>query len=150
MDERNYLRQVIVARRDLRMPSGKLAAMVAHASMSFICEQLKWNGYVAAPYGTVYIPHGEFTPEQQQWLTEVEPDNKVKPSQISFAKIVLGVDSEAELKALIAKAYLLKIEYHDVIDSGHTINQPGTLVVAAFGPTTKERLAEVTGHLSTY
>jgi PTH2 family peptidyl-tRNA hydrolase len=34
------MRQLIIARKDLQMSSGKLAAQVAHASMAFITERL--------------------------------------------------------------------------------------------------------------
>jgi peptidyl-tRNA hydrolase len=33
-----YLKQVICVRRDLNMPTGKLAAMVAHAAMTFLLQ----------------------------------------------------------------------------------------------------------------
>jgi len=36
-----YLKQVIVVRKDLSMPTGKLAAMVAHASMTFLLQRLE-------------------------------------------------------------------------------------------------------------
>lgn len=38
------MRQLIIARKDLQMSPGKLAAQVAHASIAFITRQMKENG----------------------------------------------------------------------------------------------------------
>lgn len=37
-------KQLIIARRDLNMSPGKLAAQVSHASIAFLLEKLYWGG----------------------------------------------------------------------------------------------------------
>ena len=38
------MRQLIIARKDLQMSPGKLAAQVSHASMAFITDMLRKSG----------------------------------------------------------------------------------------------------------
>ena len=44
------MRQIIIARKDLNMTPGKLAAQVAHASMAFMSTWIRnhadWSGYI--------------------------------------------------------------------------------------------------------
>ena len=39
-------KQLIIARRDLNMSPGKLAAQVSHASIAFLLEKLYWGSIV--------------------------------------------------------------------------------------------------------
>ena len=50
------MRQLIVARKDLQMSPGKLAAQVAHASMAFMSNQIRNNGqkYIYDNLGNYY------------------------------------------------------------------------------------------------
>lgn len=54
-------KQLIIARRDLNMSPGKLAAQVSHASIAFLLEKLYWGSkevrrsYVSASIETYSI-----------------------------------------------------------------------------------------------
>lgn len=143
MEEKNtnYIRQVIVVRKDLNMPAGKLAAMVAHACMTFLLETLPWSGS-PPPWKTK-----ELTEEQWRWLTELDPGLE---HQVSMAKIVCAVKDEAELLDVERQAEGAKLEVHRVVDCGYSHNKPNTLVAVAIGPDYPEKLAPVTGGLKVY
>ena len=138
-----YLRQVIVVRKDLCMPSGKLAAMVAHAAMTFIC-----NGIMPR----VWLPDSIellLTPIQLQWLTEVEPGLE-DLWQLSFAKIVLAVKDLQELLDVETAALSAGLDCHRVVDGGHSHNKPRDIACIAIGPDWPEKLHPVTGGLKVY
>lgn len=64
------------------------------------------------------------------------------------AKIAVGVDTEADLVALVDKARSRGIISEIIIDAGRTeFNGVATLTCAAIGPDTVERIDDVTGHL---
>lgn len=124
-----YLKQVIVMRRDLSMPHGKLATMAAHASMKFLADN-----------------YGNLTPEQMQWLTELDPGIEHLGQQ-SFAKIVVFVDSVSELRCVQAIAKQKGLTVGTVHDSGYSHNPVGTFVGVAIGPHWPEAFVGVTDHL---
>ena len=79
----------------------------------------------------------ELSPAEAQWLFGG-----------AFTKIVLGCDSEDELRELILKAELRGVEVSPIVDAGRTeFNGVATLTSAAFGPAYVEDIDEVTGHL---
>lgn len=122
------VKQVIVVRKDLNMRKGKIAAQVAHASMKFLVDNNE-----AVRGDEVII---KLTPAEAMWLTG------------SFAKVVVGVDSEEALQDLIFQAELADIEVHPIVDSGRTeFHGVPTLTCAAFGPCTTEELDRITGKL---
>lgn len=43
-------KQLIIARRDLNMSPGKLAAQVSHASIAFLLEKLYWGSKEVRSY----------------------------------------------------------------------------------------------------
>lgn len=143
MSER-YLKQAIVVRKDLTMPTGKLAAMVAHAAMTFITSRLVAS--VEPAEGFLVFPA---SPDERQWLSEFDPGLE-HLQQVSFAKIVLAVDSEADLVAVEKAARAAKLTVHRVVDSGYSHNKPGTLTCIAIGPDWPENLDPVTGALKVY
>lgn len=124
----NDVKQVIVVRKDLNMRKGKIAAQVAHAAMKFLVDNNE------AERGDEVII--KLKPEEAMWLTG------------SFAKIVVGVDSEEQLQNLIFQAELADIEVHPIVDEGRTeFNGVPTLTCAAFGPCTAAELDKITGNL---
>lgn len=50
------MRQLIIARKDLNMSAGKLAAQVSHASMAFLTVQIRKNAKKVWKYKTLPIP----------------------------------------------------------------------------------------------
>jgi len=122
------VKQVIVVRKDLNMRKGKIAAQVAHAAMKFLVDNNE------AERGDEVII--KLTPQEAMWLTG------------SFAKVVVGIDSEEALQSLIFQAELADIEVHPIVDEGRTeFNGVPTLTCAAFGPCTAEELDRITGNL---
>lgn len=121
------VKQVVVVRKDLNMRKGKIAAQTAHASMKFLAEAV--DEHVPAVIR-------KFTPAEKAWLGG------------AFAKVVLYVESEQELRDLIAEGRRRGIDVHPIIDAGRTeFHGVPTLTCAAFGPDEVDRLDAVTGHL---
>lgn len=146
MSER-YLKQVIVVRKDLSMPAGKLAAMVAHASMTFLLPKHA----LSADHLTMSLApqFPTLTADQIRWLTELDPGIE-GTGQVSMAKIVVAVSDESELRAVEQKAKDAGLTVHRVIDSGYSHNKVGDFVCIAIGPDWPENLDPVTKTLRVY
>ena len=142
-----YLKQVIVMRRDLNMPHGKLATMAAHASMKWLVDKLGRNTYIRAEDGWVGVD-AIFTAEQWQWLTEIDPGIE-HTGQQSFAKIVVFVGSHEELQDITTEAARRGLTTGTVHDSGYSHNPAGTFVGVAIGPHWPEAFEGLTDHLKT-
>jgi len=112
------MKQAIVARRDIGMGEGKLAAQVAHASLMAFQD--------AGPKA------------QSAWQGEGQ------------TKIVLGVDSEADLFELADVANREGLPHAVVRDAGRTQLDPGTVTALAVGPGEDNVVDKVTGDLSLY
>lgn len=122
------IKQVIAVRKDLSMRKGKMAAQVAHASMMFLVDNNE------ADRGDEM--HVKLSPAEASWLTG------------SFAKIIVGVDSEDQLRELVFQAQMQGVEVHSIIDEGRTeFNGIPTLTCASFGPCESELLDRLTGNL---
>ena len=112
------MKQVIVVRSDLGMGKGKVAAQVAHASLSAAeAAQQKKPGW----YGG--------------WKDGGQ------------AKIVLKVGSEEELRELFRKAKSAGIPAALVEDRGLTQVEPGTTTCLAVGPAPEADVDAITGKL---
>ena len=123
------VKQVIVVRKDLNMRKGKMVAQGAHAAMKFLID----NNTSDRP-DTLVV---ELSREEAQWLFCG-----------SFTKIVLGCDSEDELRDLLLKAEVLGISACAITDAGKTeFHGVPTLTCASFGPARVDDIDKVTGHL---
>ena len=49
------MRQIIIARKDLNMHPGKLAAQVAHASLAFLSNKIRYKGQLDGDFVNVYL-----------------------------------------------------------------------------------------------
>jgi len=134
-------KQIIVVRRDLKMKHGKMAAQAAHAAMSFLTREgrISWNvdflDYFVNNDDAIDKHNGAI----RDWLAN------------SFTKVVLGVDSEEELREILAKAEESGIMAHLVVDNGRTVfNNIPTPTCLALGPDWNENLDELVGHLKLY
>jgi PTH2 family peptidyl-tRNA hydrolase len=112
------MKQVIVARVDLKMGKGKLAAQVAHASLS------------AAEIAMT--AHGDW---YDRWKEEGQP------------KIVVKVQSEDELVELFRKSKSARLPATLIEDRGLTQLQPGTLTCLGLGPGPESQIDAITGKL---
>jgi PTH2 family peptidyl-tRNA hydrolase len=135
-------KQVIVVRRDLKMKHGKMAAQVAHAAMSFLTREGR-VGWQADMLNDVFMNDDDSIDKHndaiRDWLAN------------SFTKVVLGVDSEDELRELEAKAIEADVMAHLVIDNGKTVfHGKRTATCLALGPDWNEALDELVEHLKLY
>jgi PTH2 family peptidyl-tRNA hydrolase len=135
-------KQIIVVRRDLKMKHGKMAAQVAHAAMSFLTREGR-VGWQADMLNDVFMNDDDsidiHNAAIRDWLAN------------SFTKVVLGVDSEEELREILAKAEESGIMVHLVVDNGRTVfNNIPTPTCLALGPDWNENLDELVGHLKLY
>jgi PTH2 family peptidyl-tRNA hydrolase len=112
------MKQAIVVRHDIKMGKGKLAAQVAHASLS---------------------ASEEARGKRSKWYMEWREQGQ--------AKVVLKAQSEAELRELYGKARSMKVPAALVEDRGLTQLEPGTLTCLGVGPGPDEEIDKITGKL---
>ena len=130
------VKQLIIIRKDLGMNKGKLAAQAAHASMAALLKARKSyeNGYEH----DLTIEFEDY-PIVQEWLSG------------AFAKVVLAVTSEDELKAVAAIADEYGLLYSYIVDNGTTVfNGVPTPTCVGIGPARSEVLDELFGSLKLY
>lgn len=112
-------KMVIVARNDLKLSKGKLAAQVGHAAVDCALKCMKHDRRAFDAW------HGE-----------------------GQKKTVLKVGSEKELYPLKADAERAGLSTALIKDAGHTEVAPGTVTVLGIGPGPEDLIDKVTGHLS--
>ena len=111
-------KQVIVVRNDIGMSPGKMAAQVAHASLSAAEKARK---------------------RESRWYEDWRETRQ--------KKVVLKVSSEEELKSLKNEADGLDLPNKLIKDSGLTELEPGTATALAIGPGPNDKIDKVTGDL---
>ncbi len=112
------MKQAIVVRSDLKMGKGKVAAQVAHASLSAVDDARR---------------------KRPNWYDGWKDGGQ--------AKIVLKVDSEEALRELLKKAKSVGLPTSLVEDRGLTQVEPGTVTCLAVGPGPDAEIDSVTGKL---
>lgn len=128
MSER-AVKQVIVMRKDLNMRKGKMIAQGAHASMRVLLDAGR-----ATDAATYQISMSE---PMAQWMTG------------RFAKVCVGVTSEAELDEIIAKARAAGLPCSLIVDAGKTeFHGVPTKTCGAIGPAYADDIDAITGHLT--
>ena len=127
------IKQVIVVRKDLKMRKGKLAAQVAHASMKVFLDMMSKEKLENGMQKWSLLLNDE--EDIYQWLCGL------------FTKIVVGVDSKADLLDLYVGAILAKIPCALVEDAGKTEFKRPTYTCIAIGPAKSEEIDKLTGHL---
>jgi peptidyl-tRNA hydrolase, PTH2 family len=110
---------VIVARKDLDLSKGKLAAQVGHAAVECTLKAQKYAREDLA-----------------EWLSEGQ------------MKAVVKVQSEKEFYPLKQAAERAGLCTALITDAGHTEIPAGTVTVLAIGPGSETALDKITGHLS--
>ncbi len=115
-------KQVIVVRSDLKMSRGKLAAQAAHAAVEAVLEIIDSSH-----------------PEWMRWLREWRRTGQ--------KKVVVKVDSEAELLKVYDEARRLGLPSSLIVDAGRTELPPGTKTAVAVGPAPAPLVDRVTGRL---
>ncbi len=111
-------KMVIVARQDLKLSKGKLAAQVGHAAVDCALKSMKHN-------------RRSF----DAWHADGQK------------KTVLKVASEKDLYPLKVAAEDAGLSTALIKDAGHTEIAPGTVTVLGIGPGDEDSVDRVTGHL---
>lgn len=112
-------KMVIVARRDLNLSKGKLAAQTGHAAVDCALKAMKYA-----------------RKDFDAWRDEGQ------------MKVVLRVEKEADFYPLKAEAERAGLSTALVKDAGHTEIPPGTVTVLGIGPGEEAVVDKVTGHLA--
>jgi len=129
----DYVKQVIVIRKDLKMRKGKMCAQAAHASMKVLLDNMSITDHTGVCFWT--LASFKSYP-MYQWLKG------------AFTKIVVSVDSEEELFELKQKAEDADILCAMIMDAGKTeFHGEPTNTALAIGPEWASKLNEITGHL---
>jgi peptidyl-tRNA hydrolase, PTH2 family len=112
------VKQAIVVRSDLGMGKGKVAAQVAHASLSAAEASRE---------------------RREKWYDAWKEEGQ--------AKIVLKVASEPDLRDIYQKAKRAGLPASLVEDRGLTQVEPGTATCVGVGPAPDAEIDEITGKL---
>lgn len=128
-------KQLIIARRDLNMSPGKLAAQVSHASIAFLLEKLYWGSKEVD--GLMY--HIGISLDRDlfhNWIAEAE------------TKVVCRAKNKNDLLKAVAMAKELGWEenkdYWLIYDACRTeLEREGTLTCIGFRPMEAEEIEEV-------
>lgn len=115
------VKQVIVARTDLNLSAGKLAAQVAHAAVNATEDARSTH-----------------TDAYDQWMDG------------QYTKIVLGGEDAQQVQELADQAQLQSLPSALITDAGHTEIPAGTITAVAIGPAESEQINAVTGDLPLY
>ncbi len=111
-------KQVIIVRKDLKLPKGKLCVQIAHAAVSAYIEAKK---------------------EKPEWAREW-----LKQGQ---KKIVVKVNSLQELEERKKMAEELGLPTALIADAGLTVLEPGTITCLGVGPAPSDIIDKVSGDL---
>ena len=112
------MRQIIIARKDLNMSPGKLAAQVAHASMAFMSTWIRnhadWNGYIED-----YFPENIYTEWILQAFTKTICEAKNRNQLMKAVTIAneLGLEEGVDY-FLIKDNCLTELEPEEVDENG--------------------------------
>ncbi len=111
-------KQAIIVRNDLKLPKGKLAVQVAHASLEAVLSNIAKKKKII-----------------DEWRNT------------GAKKVVLKINNEQELIQLINKAREKGLITSIIRDAGLTVIPPGTLTCGAIGPDKEELIDELTYEL---
>lgn len=138
------VKQWIVVRRDLDMGPGRVAAMVAHAAISFLANRLK-------PLGTTKtgntIMGVTITPQEEKWLTEMQYEDV---QQLGFTKVVLAAENENHLRYIWAVAARNGLCVQPVYDAHVSRWSDQSLACIAIGPDEPSRVRPAVEALELY
>ena len=134
-------KQIIAVRKDLNMRKGKLAAQVAHASMKVYFDRMTegptdrtFKDDMEIEYFKTY--RCDFTPRMVEWMNGL------------FTKIVVSVNSEAEILELEKKAKEANVPCAVITDAGLTeFHGVPTITCIAIGPDDPNEIDKITKDL---
>lgn len=126
------VKQVIVIRKDLNMPAGKLAAQASHASTGAFLKH-----YTLVRNCDLLIKSNS-KDHVEPWLSH------------EFTKICLKVNSEEELLEVYQKCCNAKIPCALIKDAAHTVFDKPTITCLGIGPYESDKIDAITGNLKLY
>jgi len=133
----NDAKQVILIRKDLQMPAGKLGAQVAHASMACLLKMGRFVSHADGPYPDFHLQINDEA--VHDWLTK------------SFPKITLEVKNEAQLKRYHDEAVAAGLPTSWIVDAGRTVfDGVPTPTCVGIGPASREQIDAITKRLRVY
>lgn len=139
MSKSDNTKMVILVRRDLKMPPGKIAAQVAHACMKVFFSELQNTDTMDKQ------SDGTFKMREFSLPNLPHFENYIRGA---FTKVVLGVDDEEQLLRLYELARGKGIHCSLIKDAGRTVfNGVATHTTAGIGPWDADAINEITGHL---
>lgn len=135
-------KQVILVRKDIEMSPGKLAAQVAHASVSCLFnigkwEQSMWPNPTDVKY-SITLDSNDIGQAIRQWMTTTQP------------KIVLEVKDLDELDKFYKLATDAGLLTSYIVDSGRTEFCSPTATCVGIGPAPREAIDAITKRLRLY
>ena len=123
------VKQLIIVRRDLSMKKGKIAAQACHASMGALLS-------MATKMEQELVINFDTYPIARKWLYG------------DFAKVVLSVNSEEELRECYKIAQDNDLSCSFIVDNGTTVfNNVKTPTCVGIGPASSSQLDTLFGHL---
>jgi PTH2 family peptidyl-tRNA hydrolase len=138
--ENDYVKQIIVIRKDLKMRKGKMCAQAAHAAMKVVLDRMLCEDYAkdSTIWEGCYVWH----------MTVLESEPMYRWLKGAFTKVVVSVDSEEELFDLMEKAENAGMLYSLITDAGKTeFHGERTNTALAIGPEWASKLDPITGGL---
>lgn len=143
------MRQLIIARKDLNMNPGKLAAQVAHASLAFLSNKIRYKGQLDGDFVNVYlsIPKDIY----DEWFcgiftkTVCEAKNRNQLMKAVTIAEELGLQEGKDF-FLIKDACLTDLEPEEVDENG----QGRTLTCIGFRPLDDEMAWKISKKFQLY
>ena len=143
------MRQIIIARKDLNMHPGKLAAQVAHASLAFLSNKIRHKGQLDGAFVDVYlsIPKDVY----DEWFcgvftkTVCEAKNRNQLMKAVTIAEELGLQEGTDF-FLIKDACLTDLEPEEVDENG----QGRTLTCIGFRPLDDETAWKISKKFQLY
>lgn len=128
-------KQVIIARKDLGMSPGKLAAQVSHASIAFLTDAIKQGEITYEEDGTIYVECALDVGVYEGWING------------SFTKVILEAKNREQLEKAMRMADEMGIKYYTIVDNCRTElekeTEQGTLTCIGFPPMEEEEIDKI-------
>ena len=144
------VKQVLIFRKDLNMRMGKVAAQIAHGSLKvFLDRKIADLSNIVIHEEEIFDNHSVISlkdfNENETLILKIDKD-MMEWVNGGFAKIVLSVDSEADLDEIYKLAEEAGLPTCQIIDSGKTeFHGVPTKTVVAIGPAKSELIDKITG-----
>ena len=143
------MRQLIIARKDLNMGPGKLAAQVAHASLAFLSNKIRYKGQLDGAFVNVYlsIPKDVY----DEWFCGVFTKTVCEAKNHNQLMKAVAIAEELGLQEgtdffLIKDACLTDLEPEEVDENG----QGRTLTCIGFRPLDDETAWKISKKFQLY